>query len=331
MPIQAPEMKLYKSTVINDTTTNGGRLSSNQVVTGVKNNFYPNLSDAQRSAGVPHQYRKGGYKVDNDADTPGTNGRVFLRKISPGDTRVLLFQTTNILRDTQADIVGTERKYGIGELNADVSASGTTLVVNCEAGAGADLVFQAGDTIRISDGTNTEYATIDTGGVSWATDQATITLTAGLTNGYAAATPTVVSACIEQADVKTSFDNWVETSTSGTYDETTYPPTLDNIGGIEETWTLTFSDATNFSVSGDTVGSVGSGTTGGDFAPSNPDFSKPYFTLLAAGWAGTWANGETIVFQTHPAAIMFWADRITPAGSASGSDETDIGMYVESV
>lgn len=92
---------------------------------------------------------------------------------------------------------------------------------------------------------------------------------------------------------------------------------LDHIGTAEQTWTLTFTDATNFTVVGDTIGSVGSGSRSADFAPSNGAVSKPYFTLRTAGWGGTWAAGNTIVWQTHPNAIPIWETRVVPASAAS--------------
>lgn len=327
MPIASAELKLYKSSVVTNESGNGGRLSANEIVSGVANNLFPNITEAQRTAGITLK-RKSFRKIANDADTAASNGKFYIKDITPGGTRAVLYAGTQ--RDTQGDLTGSERKYGAGRLAADVSAGATTLVVDVEPDNGAANIFQAGDTLYLSDGSNDEYVTIDTGGVSWSVDQATITLAAGTLNSYLAATPTTVSSCLEAASVVTSFDNWVETSTSGTYDEAGSPPTLDNIGTIEETWTLTFTSATDFSVVGDTVGSVGTGSTAGDFAPVNADFSKPYFTLLAAGFAGTWAIGETIVFQTHPAAFPHWCDLIVPAGTASYSnDAVTIGCSVE--
>ena len=123
---------------------------------------------------------------------------------------------------------------------------------------------------------------------------------------------------LETADITTSFDSWAESSVSGTYDETINPPTQDHIGTIEQDWTITFTDATNFACIGSVVGSVGSGSIGGgDFTPNNSDFSKPYFTLADAGWAGTWANGDTVSFSSHPAAIAIWERRTIPAGADS--------------
>jgi len=46
-------------------------------------------------------------------------------------------------------------------------------------------------------------------------------------------------------------------------------------------------------------------------------FTKPYFTIPAAAWGGTWANGETVTFITHPASIPIWEKRVIPAGANS--------------
>jgi hypothetical protein len=327
MPIISAELKLYKSAVVTNDSTNGGRMSANEIADAVKNNVFPDVTEAQRTAGF-NDKRKVHFKVANDADLTATNVRNWIPDITPGGSRVNMIVGT--ATNTQGDLTGSERNYSVGRLNADVSAAATTIVVDAETGGGADLIFQADDLLFISDGTNEEFVTIDTGGVSWSTDQATITLTAGLLNAYTAAAPTTISSVIETATVETTLDAWVETSTSGTYDEGANPVVLDNIGTVEQTWTLTFSDATNFTVSGDTVGSVGAGTTGGDFAPNNTDFTKPYFTLASAGFAGTWANGETIVFATHAAAVDLWLLRDIPAGTgALASDNTAVEISVE--
>lgn len=328
MAIIASELKLYQSAIVTNDTTNGGRLSSNEIVDGQANNLFPNITETQRLAGLSLT-RKAFYKVANDADTVGNETKLYIQDITPAGTSAVLYAATQ--RDTAADLTGSERKYGAGRLNANVSSAATIIVVDAELNNGANLIFQAGDKIYITDGTNGEVATIAAGGVAWSVDQATLTLDAGLLNSYAVATPTTVSSCFEAGTVQATVDNWVETSTAGTYDETGSALVLDSIGSVEQTWTVTFSDATNFSVVGDTLGSVGSGTVGVDFTPSNPDFTKPYFTLLAAGFGGTWAVGETIVFQTHPAAVPIWCDLVVPVGTAGfGGDSIVIAMSVES-
>lgn len=302
MSIAAAELKLYKCIA--------GRLSSTEIIDGQKNGLFRDVSEAERAAGITLT-EKVAFKIANDADTQAVNARTFIADITPSDGRAILYDAT------QRDTVASGRKYGVGRLNADVLAAATSIVVDAETGAGADLIYQIGDTVFISDGINDEFATIDT--VVWATDQATIGLTAGLENDYLSATPTTISSCLFSATIECSTDNWVETSASGTYDETGSPVTNDNLGGIEQTWTLTFTSTIEFTVIGDTVGGVGSGSIAGDFAPSNADFAKPFFTLLAAGWGGSWATNDTIVFQTHPAVQPFFIDLIVPAGAAAHS------------
>ncbi len=330
MAIQASEIKLYKPATINDTTANGGRLSTVEIADGVKNNIWPDVPQAERTAGST-KYRKIFIKVANDDDITLVDPRVFIETHTPGDDTVVLMTGTQT--DTQNEAVGYTRFFGAGDLDADVIAGAGTVDVNVESGngSGGDNIFQDGDLIRISDKTsvdaapgNVEFLRLaNPGGVSWNGDKATLTFDTGVTlaNGYTAAA-TRVASCIEPPDIAASHDTWSESSVSGSYDETTYPPTSDHIGGIEQTWTLTFSDATNFSCVGDIVGNIGSGSIGGgDFSPNNADFSKPYFVLADSGWGGTWANGDTVSFKTHPAATAIWQKRTVPAGANSLSGD----------
>jgi len=330
MAIIDSELVFYKSTMISDAdpAANGGRMSADQVVSGVVQNVWPHVFKAERAAGST-KYRKVWAKVDNDADLKLYGGRIFLDAPTPGDDYVVFFAAGR--RDTQADITGSERIYGSAPLKADVAAGANTIQVTCED-ASIVGIFQAGDTIRITDKAtpdattgNEEELVIDA--VSVAGADVTITTATPLANSYTVAAGGRVSSVLLTGDVQASFDNWVETSTAGTYDEAGSPIVLDNIGTIEETWTLTFTSASTFQVSGDTVGDVGTGDISTDFAPQNPDWSKPYFTLAAVGWGGTWAAGDTIVFQTHPAAVPIWEKRVVPAGASSLSGDQAVMVF----
>jgi len=312
MTIISAEMKYYKAANNFDGGGNGGYMSANQLVTAIKNNLWPDLTQAERDAGLT-RYRKVFCKVENDADETLANAEVHLINITPAQDRITMFA------GTQSDIqsgIGSPREYGAGSLNADITAGQSQLVVNIEV---AEDLIQDGDKIYITDGSNEEYH--DNVDCTRVGSQITIDLDSGDTfvHSYAAATPTYCAAVYEYGDLEGTSDNWVETTTSGTYDETTYPIEVDWIGGIEESWTITFSDASNFSCSGSRVGSVGSGTIGSDFQPTNTDFTKPYFTLRSAGWGGTWANGETVTFDTHPCSIPIWMKLVCPAGTSSYS------------
>ena len=343
MPVQSTELKFYKAATVGDTSSNGGRMSANEIADGVKNNVWPDVPQGERLAGST-KYRKVFFKVANDDDTKLINPRLFVETPTPGDDRVLIFPGTQT--DVQGDLTGTERQYGGGWLDVNVSIGATSIDVNVEAAA--DAVFQNGDLIRISDkdgvddaSGNVEFLRLDaTTGVTWNGDKATLTFESGqsLQSGYNAA-GTRVSSVIEPADVESYWDNWSGSTVTGTYDgnapttpPTTNVPVTDSIGSIEQTWTISFTDANNFTCVGDTVGSVGgSSIVSGDFAPNNPSFDKPYFTLPSIGWGGTWASGETITFRTHPAAVPVWWKRIVPAGANSlSADKVVVAITGES-
>ena len=317
MAILSSELKFYKSAVVDSTTANGGRMSNNLITSGVVQNVFPNVLAAERVAGST-TYRKLFLKVANDADLPLINPQLWLDVVTAADDWVTLFAGTQT--DTVASI-GTPRMYGCGTLKTSVSVGGSALVVTVEDASIAGM-FVNGDTIRITDKataaaiTGNEQIMTISGTPAVSGNDVTITTTETLAEAYAGGAARVMSV-YAPSDVECSSSNWVETTAIGTYDEDVYPVICDNIGSIEQTWTLTFVDATNFTVSGNTVGALASGTRGTDYSPNNPAFTKPYFTLESAGFGGTWTNGQTIVFQTHPAAIPVWEKRVVPAGAAS--------------
>lgn len=319
MSIISSEVKFYKSAVVNDTSTNGGRMSTNALVSGVLQNVFPHVLSAERTAGST-KYRKIFIKVANDDDFSYIAPQIWFDNETPGDDWAVLFAATQV--DTQTDITGSERIYGSAGLKSDASAAGSTIVVDVED-ASLTGIFQASDDIRITDMVDPDSVTgneefhVINGAPSVSGTEVTITTTSPLANTYTVAGGARVMSILEPGDIETSFSGWTETTASGTYDETSFPVVGDNIGTIYQTWTLTFTDATNFTVAGDTIGSVTSGSTASDYSPNNPDFTKPYFTLESGGWGGTWASGDTIEFLTVPASTAVWEKRVVPAGASS--------------
>jgi len=317
MAISSSELKWFKSLTVGDTSANGGKMSANESVSNIKNNVFPDVTEAERTAGKT-RYRKLFAKVANDDDDTLFSGKIHATEHTPSNDYIVMFAATQV--DTQADITGSERLYGGGGLTSDVSAGATAFDVTVEDTS--LILFITADTVWIGDGTNEEYfenVTISKTGTT-----VTITLDTGdqLANSYTVAGGAVGASVYEPGDILGSYDNWAETSSAGTYDESANPPEIDNIGSIEETWTLTFTSATAFDCSGAAAGAVGSGNISGDFSPNNTDWTKPYFILRAAGWGGTWASGDTIVFQTHPAAQAMWFKEVVPAGSSAYSNNT---------
>lgn len=325
MSIVSSEIKAYRSSTVSDAGSNGGRLSSTEIVSGQAAGLFPNVTPAERASGLT-RYRKFFMKVANDADIPMSSPKFWQDKNTVGDDKVVWFPATQ--RDTQSAITGSERKYGCGVLQTTVIAAAASVVVTVEDGA--VILFVNGDTIRISDKVNLagagneEYVTIS-GVPSVVGNNVTITFTPALTLGFISGS-TRVASVYQPATIVSSFDNFSVTSTAGTYNSGTYPVVTDSIGTVEQTWTLTFSSATAYAISGDTIGSVGTGNVSGGASPTNSDFAKPYFTLAAAGFGGTYVNGNTIVFQTHPAALAVWAKQIVPV--AAGVASSNIASFI---
>lgn len=330
MTILASELLLKKSKTVDETTNNGGLMDNNSSISsGVVNNVWPSVFKAERLAGST-KYRKVFLKVANDNDEVFYAPQFWLDIVTPGDDWVLFFPGTQT--DTQADITGDEDCYGCASLKTNVSAGAGSIVIvleNSTLGTGeADEIFRDGDTIRItnkdtpSSVTGTEEIHVIDGAPVLVDDELTITLTGTLANDYNTDDNTYgtrVMSVYEPGDIETSYTGFtVTTAGDGDYDDTTYPVILDNIGTINQTVTLTFTDATNFTVASNVPGiTLSGGSTSSDYAPTNPDVSKPYFTLDKDGFSGTWANGDTLVFSTVPASVPIWQKRVIPAGASS--------------
>ncbi len=321
MTILQAELEFYKSKVVGSGSTNGGRMSAVEIISGVVNNLWPHVLKAERDAGSI-LYRKVFAKVSNDSDENFLSTDLWNDIETAAGDYIIMFPGTQ--RDTQATFGSYSGAiYGCCNLNADITGGGSVFAVVLPHADAADF-FIDGRNIRLTNMDNPESVTGNeelltvSGTPTLAGLVLTITVAETIANSYTVAGGSRAMSLYSPGTVQTSFDNWVETSAgSGTYDEGSYPPVLDNLGSVDETWTLTFTDATNFTVVGDSLGTIGSGTTGGDFAPSNSDFTKPYFTLESGGWAGTWAAGDTVVFQTHPASAPFILKRVVPAGTGS--------------
>ena len=330
MAITRPELQLYRSQIFDDTPANGGRITPNEIIPSTSQNLFPDAGVTERAAGSD-KFRKVFYKNNAASDEELKNVVIYLEIPTPGDDRSYIFVGDQ--QNTQADLTGSEDLFGVGTLDSDVSGGATSIDVL--VADGATDIFRNLEFIRIS-----EKANLDAVGnaeivqiaaappVSVLGDVVTIPLATGLVNGYAAATPTYVSSIIQAGNLLPNFDNFLVTSVgSGDYDEITNPLPLSNRATIEQLWTATFSGATNFDVIGDIVGSVGSGSTAGDFSPNNPDWALPYFTLESAAFSGVWQAGDTIVFETHPGASPVWHERVIPAGAASISGNSIFAVF----
>ncbi len=321
MSIVGSELVWRTSAEMSDAGTNGGKMTATAIADAVKNNVWPDVPQAERTAGSL-KYRKVHIHIANDEDLTLVQSRVFVETSTPGDDSVVFFAGT--FTDLQSGITGSERKFGGGALNSDVSAGGSIIEVAVDTASDESAtslaMFQDGDLIRISNKVDVdsagdeEYHTIS-GAPVYAADVATITLVGTLGASYTAAN-TRVSSVYEAGDVAASYVSFSVTSASGSYDDSTYPLVIDHIGGVEANWSLTFTSATDFDIFRD-GSNIGSGNITSNVQPTNTNFSKPYFVMDWNGFGGTFQSGDTVTFTTHPAAIPLWYRRKVPAGAAS--------------
>ncbi|TAN49036.1 MAG: hypothetical protein EPN21_13200 [Methylococcaceae bacterium] len=317
------------------TGTNGGLMSAS-VLQAAQGSMEADFTDDERTTGITVWHKLFVHAAKNANATPFLNPYVALQLPSPGNTRVLMAAGT--ARDTQSGLAPT-RYYGAGLMAVAATAGATTIYVDTEGGS-PDGIFQPGDSLYLSDGVNSEKATLTGAAITWVGQRATLNLTAGLIHDYAANTadatdlsetvqglpttsgrkPVTVSSRLSGggASLAPSVSNWVETSAAGTYNEASYPLTLNNLATIEQDWTLTFTGPTTISLSGHSLGTL---YTGGSInntqAPTNPDYAIPYFSLNPAGFGGTWQAGDTITWTTRAAALPFWIKIIVPPNMAA--------------
>lgn len=329
------DMKIYKSKA-------NGRMSglaADEVITGVVQNLFPHVSSSQRTAGY-FDYYKTWWHIEDDADGIGIDPEIYQDfPTLSDDDYVLLFVMSD--RVAIEDLTGyatgtdTEEKFGVAYLAEDITAGDLTFDVTVNAAemlTGNDAIFEDGKTIKISEKSvdtavagNEEIHTIS-GTPSISSDGLTATLTiadsSGFANSYTAdGSITRVRSIIEPSDLETSVTTAVVTSSAGTFDDTTYAIVLDNMGTVDQDWTLYFTDATHFRLDGDEFGSsVATSDTSSDFAPNNSVKSRPYFIIDADAFGGTFQAGDTITFTTKPSAVAVGSKRVVPAGSDSLSN-----------
>jgi hypothetical protein len=328
MAIVSNELKYYQSKVVNDTSSNGGRISTTLIPSGQSNTWWPNITEAQLASGVT-QYRKSFMRVDNANDDVGYNCRIGLWKPTPGSDFLYLIKGTHT--DTQASVGST--LYGAGSLDASVLTGVSAIDVLVEDGA--TTIFRAGDLIRISDQTtvggsgNAEIKEIDTGGVSVLGDVVTLTLTSSLANDYSD-TNTWVCSLIEEATVTGTTTGKTVTSTAGTFAEASM--VVGNLGSLYQVVTFTFTSATAFTVTSDEVTfSPNTGAVGSTYAPTNVGVGASYFSVPPACWGGTYQSGDTVVITTIPACVPIWEKRVVPVGATAISSQTRTLMtFIES-
>lgn len=332
MTVNKADLKQFRAQTQSDDGTNGGRMSTGLVSSGVDGALLPRVTPADMAAGFSFK-RKTFFA--NHGTTAALGAQLYVENYTPADDEVVFFAGTQ--DDTQAELTGSEDVFGVGQLNADITAGASSLTVSVHDWA-LMPIYRNGVLLRVSDKANidaagnTEFVRIHAATpISAAGNVVTLPLATAIIGNYEAAS-TRVAAVYEYGDIEASADSAVVASAAGTYDDAGNPVVLSNKASIEEVWTLSFIDATSFTATGANIGSIGAGSINSDFAPNNPDYSLPYFTLLNAGFGGTFAPGDTLTLVTHPSAIPVWMWRQAPAGAGvAASNIATIALLAGSV
>lgn len=133
------------------------------------------------------------------------------------------------------------------------------------------------------------------------------------TSAYSASNTYVSGIIASPTPIRAKASGIAVSSLAGTYDEENHPVACFNDGTLRhDTITFLFTSSSTFSVSGNIIGDLGSGSISYDFSPINPKYGSPWFSLLKNGFGGTFVAGDTITFTIYPATLSFWIKEVIP-------------------
>lgn len=122
-------------------------------------------------------------------------------------------------------------------------------------------------------------------------------------------------------------DQRIGSQATGEYNAIDYPIEVLNEGAVTERWRLNFlSPPTSFQIIGESLGVIGTGTTGADVAPINQLTGKPFFVMRWQGFGGGWAIGNQIRFNTRAAAPSIWIARTVLPGASLAGDSFSLQL-----
>lgn len=305
MSVTITDIQIKKAIRNSDADDNGGQRSTVSVTSGRLHDVFPVVSNADRVTGIT-RYRKLFFLNTNAEDKGALEVQSGFSSNSDADDYFRL--ALGSFSDVQSDIDTITAWAGAGTLYESAAVGATSLAVAMEA---ADGFFNSCG-LRLSDGTNVSYNTVDAE-PAWDGNNVTIALSESLPESLSIGAS--VSAMISLPDLKTAFSDVMIASSSGAYDYTTYPILIPNATAKNDSWTLTFQGTTpgeTFAVSGAATGSVGAGNIATDFIATNN-----YFTIQSDGWTGSWSTADTLKFNTTAAAAAVWAKQVVPDSTPS--------------
>lgn len=319
MTILQDQISFYKSVYVNDGLSNGGRISNTLITDNSLDNLFRNIQSAERTSGIT-LYRKMFIKNENPENISLENPRVFIENVNSGEDYYQIALGT--YQDNQVDAIVVTDWHGSGRLLNSLSSGESSFSVLCKQASG----YPSTGSVIISDGLQQAECVL-LNAPSWNGTEVSLVISGEVGLNFAA--DSIVSAVLPISELKPAIAYWTETSVSGVFDDDIYPVTLFNIGTVDESWTITFLNATTFNVTGASIGSLGSGLISANFAPVNG--SSYYFSIDKNAWSGSWIAGDVITFNTVQAAQGIWIKESVPVGSGSQANNLcQLGIIGES-
>ncbi len=131
-------------------------------------------------------------------------------------------------------------------------------------------------------------------------------------------------------DTNTWGGNWfpdpLPTEATGEVNDEQHPIQVRNQDAIPEDWRFHFTNATSFDCYGRNVGLIGSGSTGTDFSPINPDTGGAYMTVKAEMWGGGWSSGNNVRVRTDPGKLPVEVRRVVLHGIPPDTESARIAV-----
>lgn len=261
----------------------------------------------------------------------GFNSRCYVAVVNPAAAKCVGAALTTATSGTDSVEVASVEAQLVPEVDPYPTAVNGMLPGGLVRSAGKVPIFRVGETVLISDGTNSETAIL--AGVD---PRGELTFADDLVHSYAAGA--VVSSCLDLGDIQAlagiSFsqqtwtrvfsDTRIGNTISAAYNQATYPIEVNNAGAATERWAIVFTSTTAFRLIGELVGEIATGTVGTDFSPVNPITGEVYFTIASAGWGSGWATGNVLRFNTTGARAPVWAVRTVSPSTPDGLDSATL-------
>jgi hypothetical protein len=296
------DISIIRSVNITDTNQNGGRADlASTVVSGVKFNLFPRVTSAERETGIT-RYRKAFIANSNVNGETAYSACVCIGTPGGGLDRFYIAPAADT--DTQAD--APVEWTGCGKLAQSASAGDSTINLLFKS---SDYSIPVGALLLIKDDEKSCNARVAS--VSRNVNTASVTLEAQLPYSFEADI-TYAGIMIELGDLEPVLESVSLNSLTGSFDHSLV--VLSNGGTEYDTFSLTFTSALSFSAAGFNAGALPSGQTTAQYSPVNPKTGRPFFTIPAEAWAGSFEAGNSLTLVTLPSAKGFWLKETVPAG-----------------